>query len=77
MATGVALVNDAPHNNRVKLEHVLVGECLHVGVLLNVESAGEVVEHLALRTLGSGSQRPSFLKFPDLFESERVAFDGR
>ena len=73
---GVSLIHDAARDDRVQFENVLVGDRFNPKVLLHVTQAGEIVENLALGTLGNCGQRAAFLQLPDLLQGEWITFDG-
>lgn len=60
----------------MQFENVLVGDRFHPKILLHVTQTGEIVENLALGTLGNGGQRAAFLQLPDLLQGEWITFDG-
>ena len=60
----------------MQLQNDLVPERFFVRILTHVAQAGEIVQHLALRTLVGCRQFAAFLQDADLFQRERVALDG-
>jgi hypothetical protein len=60
----------------VQLQNVLVPERFFVRIFAHVAQAGEIVQHLALRTLVGRRQFAAYFQDAHLFQCEWVALDG-
>ena len=60
----------------MELENVFVPEGFWSGIFLDVAKGGEIVESFASGPIVGSGNRSAFFESADLFERERIAFDG-